>query len=131
MVGISSLTTFLERTAPWRRPFREAEYGSLEEDREFLEEASPLNDASRIKAPLFIVHGANDPRVPVSEAEQIHKVLRANGVRSHLLVYPDEGHGLVRLDNRLMPTRRWSGSSVRCFGRTTLDSAGSNRSALG
>ena len=101
VVGISSLTTFLENTSAWRRPFREAEYGSLARDRDFLDEASPLNHAGQIQAPLMIIHGANDPRVPVSEAEQIHRVVQANGVASQLIVYPDEGHGLVRRKNRL------------------------------
>jgi dipeptidyl aminopeptidase/acylaminoacyl peptidase len=101
VVGISSFVTFLENTAPWRRYFREREYGSLERDREFLEQASPLTHVDRIRAPLFIIHGANDPRVPVSEARQIHRVLTENGVPCELLVYPDEGHGLLKLANRL------------------------------
>ncbi|MDQ1438322.1 MAG: hypothetical protein QOK43_1951 [Acidimicrobiaceae bacterium] len=101
IVGISSLVTFLENTSVWRRAFREREYGSLERDREFLESASPINFVDDMRAPLFIIHGANDPRVPVSEAEQIHKVLADKGVRCELLVYEDEGHGLVKLRNRL------------------------------
>jgi dipeptidyl aminopeptidase/acylaminoacyl peptidase len=101
VVGISSLVTFLEHTAEWRRAVREAEYGSLARDRQFLEEASPLSHADRIRAPLCLIHGANDPRVPLAEAEQIHATLTANGVRSELLVYRDEGHGLARLANRL------------------------------
>ncbi len=101
VVGISSLVTFLENTAVWRRAFRQREYGSLESDRDFLVAASPITHMERIRAPLFVVHGANDPRVPVGEAEQIHRVLRDKGVRSELVVYPDEGHGLARLANRL------------------------------
>jgi dipeptidyl aminopeptidase/acylaminoacyl peptidase len=101
IVGISSLVTFLENTAAWRRKVREAEYGSLSRDREFLEDASPLTHADKIRAPLFLIHGANDPRVPVAEAQQIHATVSANGIRSELLVYPDEGHGLARLANRL------------------------------
>jgi len=101
IVGISSLVTFLENTSVWRRAFREREYGSLERDREFLESASPINFVDDMRAPLFIIHGANDPRVPVSEAEQIHKVLSDKGVRCELLVYEDEGHGLAKLRNRL------------------------------
>jgi dipeptidyl aminopeptidase/acylaminoacyl peptidase len=101
IVGISSLVTFLENTSAWRRKFREREYGSLEHDREFLESASPINFVDQMRAPLFIIHGANDPRVPLSEAEAIHKVLTDRGVRCDLLVYPDEGHGLAKLKNRL------------------------------
>jgi dipeptidyl aminopeptidase/acylaminoacyl peptidase len=101
IVGISSLLTFLENTADWRRPFREREYGSLERDREFLLEVSPLTHVDRIRAPLFVIHGANDPRVPVGEAEQIHRSLTERGIRCELLVYEDEGHGLKKLRNRL------------------------------
>jgi dipeptidyl aminopeptidase/acylaminoacyl peptidase len=101
IVGISDLTTFLENTSSWRRAAREVEYGSLRDDRDFLATASPLRRACDIRAPLFIVHGANDPRVPVGEAHQIHEVLQANGVRCELKVYPDEGHGLAKLSNRL------------------------------
>jgi dipeptidyl aminopeptidase/acylaminoacyl peptidase len=101
VVGISSFVTFLGNTAPWRRYYREREYGSLERDREFLVDASPLTHVDRIRAPLFLIHGANDPRVPLSEAEQLHAALRAKGVPCELLVYPDEGHGLKKVKNRL------------------------------
>jgi dipeptidyl aminopeptidase/acylaminoacyl peptidase len=101
VVGMSSLVTFLEGTAAWRRPLREAEYGSLAADRDFLVEASPLTHAHRIAAPVLLVHGANDPRVPLGEAQQVHDAVRRNGVRSELIVYEDEGHGLVKQRNRL------------------------------
>jgi dipeptidyl aminopeptidase/acylaminoacyl peptidase len=101
IVGISSLLTFLENTAEWRRGYREREYGSLEHDRDFLLEASPLTRVDQIRAPLFIIHGANDPRVPVGEARQIHGSLTERGVPCELLVYDDEGHGLKKLRNRL------------------------------
>jgi dipeptidyl aminopeptidase/acylaminoacyl peptidase len=101
IVGMSDLVTFLENTADWRRAFREREYGSLEHDRDVLVEASPITHVEQLRAPLFIVHGANDPRVPLSEAEQIHEVLTDRGVRCELLVYHDEGHGLSKLPNRL------------------------------
>lgn len=101
IVGISSLVTFLENTSAWRRAAREREYGWLDRDRAMLVEASPITHVDSMRAPLFIIHGANDPRVPLSEAEQIHRVLGAKGVRSELLVYADEGHGLARLANRL------------------------------
>jgi len=101
IVGISSLVTFLENTSSWRRRFREREYGWLETDREFLIEASPITHVDRMRAPLLIIHGSNDPRVPLGEAEQIHDVLTSKGVPCELLVYPDEGHGLAKLKNRL------------------------------
>ncbi|MFP4629021.1 MAG: S9 family peptidase, partial [Halobacteriales archaeon] len=65
IVGIANFVTFLENTGDWRRHLREAEYGSLADDREFLEAISPINNVDRIEAPLFVLHGANDPRVPV------------------------------------------------------------------
>jgi dipeptidyl aminopeptidase/acylaminoacyl peptidase len=101
IVGVSNLVTFLENTSAYRRAQREREYGSLERDREFLTEASPLTHVDAIRSPLFVIHGANDPRVPVSEAEQLVESLRRRGVPCTLRVYDDEGHGLVRLDNRL------------------------------
>jgi dipeptidyl aminopeptidase/acylaminoacyl peptidase len=101
IVGISDLVTFLENTSDYRRAFREHEYGSLEHDREFLAAASPLRRAEEIRAPLFVIHGRNDPRVPVSEAEQLAANLNGRGVRCTTLIFSDEGHGLARLANRL------------------------------
>jgi protease II len=100
IVGISSLVTFLENTSAYRRAFREREYGTLAADREFLREASPLTRIDELRAPLLIIHGANDPRVPLSEAEQIHAALTARGQECELLVYGDEGHGLAQRSNR-------------------------------
>jgi len=100
-VGISNFVTFLENTAPWRRAAREPEYGSLERDRDFLVEASPLTHVDRIRVPLFIQHGANDPRVPLIETQQIHGVLTEKGIRCELLVHEDEGHAISKLDNRI------------------------------
>jgi len=101
IVGVSSLVTFLENTSAYRRALREREYGSLERDRDFLESASPLSRIDEIRAPLFVIHGANDPRVPLSEAEQLSAALEAKGVPCELLVYTDEGHGLAKRANRL------------------------------
>jgi dipeptidyl aminopeptidase/acylaminoacyl peptidase len=101
-VGIANFVTFLENTGPWRRKLREPEYGSLEHDRDFLEAISPINHVERITAPLFVVHGANDPRVPVGEAEQMVAALRARGVPLEYLRFEDEGHGLQKRANRLV-----------------------------
>ena len=100
IVGISSLVTFLENTSAYRRAYREREYGTLARDREFLLAASPLTRIDQVRAPLFIIHGANDPRVPLSEAQQIHAALTGRGQECELLVYPDEGHGLAKRGNR-------------------------------
>ncbi|MEF8852158.1 MAG: S9 family peptidase [Haloarculaceae archaeon] len=101
IVGIANFVTFLENTGPWRRELREAEYGSLEADREFLESVSPTNNIENIEAPLFVMHGANDPRVPVGEAEQIADEARDQGVPVEKLVFDDEGHGITKLENRI------------------------------
>ncbi|MGC0274411.1 alpha/beta hydrolase family protein [Pseudactinotalea sp. Z1739] len=101
IVGMSSLVTFLENTSDYRRAYREREYGTLEQHRAFLEKASPITYLDQIRAPLFIIHGANDPRVPLSEAEQIQEALEASGVPNDLRVYRDEGHGLSKRSNRL------------------------------
>ena len=99
IVGISSLVTFLENTSAYRRAHREREYGSLAEDRDFLIKASPITYIDRLRAPLLILHGANDPRVPLSEAEQIAAAVRARGVECELVVYADEGHGFAKRHN--------------------------------
>jgi dipeptidyl aminopeptidase/acylaminoacyl peptidase len=101
IVGIANLVTFLENTGSYRRALRESEYGSLERDREFLESISPIHKAENIKAPLMVIHGKNDPRVPVGEAEQIVERVRENGGTVEYLLYEDEGHGLAKLKNRL------------------------------
>ncbi|NUR07521.1 MAG: S9 family peptidase [Nocardioidaceae bacterium] len=101
IVGMSSLVTFLENTSGYRRAFREREYGSLEHHRDLLEKASPISYLHQMVAPLFVIHGANDPRVPLSEAEQITAALEAKGVECELRVYHDEGHGLAKRVNRL------------------------------
>ena len=100
-VGISSLVTFLQNTSPYRRAAREREYGSLDHDRDFLERASPMTRIDDIRAPLFIQHGRNDPRVPVSESEHIAAVLREKGVECELLIFDDEGHTVEKLPNRI------------------------------
>jgi dipeptidyl aminopeptidase/acylaminoacyl peptidase len=101
IVGIASFVTFLENTSAYRRAYREREYGTLADDREFLRSVSPLTSVEEIRAPLFLIHGANDPRVPLSEAEQIYAALTSLGRECHLLVYDDEGHGLAKRANRL------------------------------
>ena len=100
VVGIANFVTFLENTGEWRRELREAEYGSLDEDRGFLERVSPVNNADGIRAPLLVMHGANDPRVPVEEAEQIADVVGENAPVEKL-IFEDEGHGFSKRENRI------------------------------
>jgi dipeptidyl aminopeptidase/acylaminoacyl peptidase len=101
IVGIASFVTMLQRTSAWRRPVREAEYGSLEHHRALLEELSPIRHADRIRAPLIVIHGRHDPRVPVEEAEQIVANLKGRNHPVEFLCYEDEGHGLTKIRNRI------------------------------
>lgn len=101
VVGIANFVTFLENTSPFRRYLRESEFGSLEHDRELLERISPIHRVDQIRAPLMVIHGRNDPRVPVSEAEQLVEVMRTKELPVELLIYEDEGHGIGKRRNRL------------------------------
>jgi dipeptidyl aminopeptidase/acylaminoacyl peptidase len=100
-VGISHFVTFLERTESYRRDLRRGEYGDERDPamRAFLHEISPLTQAARIRAPLFVLHGRNDPRVPVTEAEQIVRTVAAQGVPVWSLIADDEGHGFAKKEN--------------------------------
>lgn len=102
VVGISNFLTFLRNTGPWRRKLRAAEYGDPDRDKDFLERISPLNNAARIKAPLFMIHGTNDPRVPFRETKQIEAKLKKLGREVRVMAFDDEGHGLVKLKNRIV-----------------------------
>jgi dipeptidyl aminopeptidase/acylaminoacyl peptidase len=101
IVGISSFRSFLKNTGAWRQTHRASEYGHPVEDAEFLDSVSPLNFAERITAPLIVVQGANDPRVPRTEAEQIVDNLKRRGRPVEYLLFEDEGHGVVKLANRI------------------------------
>lgn len=102
IVGISSFVTFLENTKGYRRDLRRAEYGDERdpEMRKFLEKISPLNNVDKITKPLLIIQGANDPRVPASEADQILAAIRKNGGTAWYLLAKDEGHGFRKKSNR-------------------------------
>jgi dipeptidyl aminopeptidase/acylaminoacyl peptidase len=100
-VGISHFVTFLERTESYRRDLRRVEYGDERDAamREFLHRISPLTNAAKIRVPLFVLHGRNDPRVPVTEAEQIARTVAANGVPVWSLIADNEGHGFAKKEN--------------------------------
>src|SRR5262245_33217554 len=101
IVGISNFVTFLESTAEYRRDLRRPEYGDERDPkmREFFQEISPLNNAGKITKPMLVVQGQNDPRVPVTEAEQMVAKIRANGGEAWYLVGLNEGHGFQKRDN--------------------------------
>src|SRR5450631_309790 len=102
VAGIVDFVSFLTNTAPYRQNQRRAEYGDERdlEMRSFLRRISPLTNADRITRPLLVVHGKNDPRVPLSEAEQIVNKLRAKGREVWYLLAADEGHGYRKKQNR-------------------------------
>ena len=101
VVGVANFVSFLENTESYRRDLRRVEYGDERDPamRAFLTRISPVNNADRIKAPLFVVHGRNDPRVPYTEAEQIVNAARKNGVPVWYLLAANEGHGYARKAN--------------------------------
>jgi dipeptidyl aminopeptidase/acylaminoacyl peptidase len=101
VVGISHLGTFLEKTESYRRDLRRVEYGDERDARirAFFDRTAPLTNAHRITKPLFVVQGANDPRVPRQEAEQIVTAVRKNGTPVWFLMAMDEGHGFAKKKN--------------------------------
>ena len=102
VVGPSNLVTFLEHTSGYRQDLRRVEYGDERDPkmREFLERIAPFNNAGKIKKPLFVVQGQNDPRVPRSESEQMVARVRQNGSPVWYLMAKDEGHGFGKKGNR-------------------------------
>lgn len=102
VVGISNFVTFLESTESYRRDLRRVEYGDERdpEMRAFLQEISPLTHAAKIQAPLLVVQGANDPRVPRTEAVQMAETIRESGGAVWYLEAKDEGHGFRKKPNQ-------------------------------
>lgn len=100
-VGIVNWETFLQNTSGYRRRQREVEYGRLDRDIDFLRRISPIRKIDRIKTPLFVIHGKNDPRVPYTEAEQVVDALKKRNAIVEYKLYDDEGHGISKLKNRL------------------------------
>lgn len=101
VVGPSNFVTFLKNTESYRRDLRRVEYGDERDPKmaEFLEKIAPLNNTSKITKPLFVVQGANDPRVPKSEADQIVATLKKQNTPVWYLIAKDEGHGFAKKKN--------------------------------
>lgn len=98
--GMSSLETFYANTEPWIAAAAYPKYGHPEHDRELLAELSPIHRVDALKAPVLVVHGAHDTNVPVSESEQVVASVRARGGVAELLLFGDEGHDIVKRENR-------------------------------
>lgn len=99
IVGMSSLITFIENTAPYRRALRMNEYGDPVKDRDTMLKLSPVSYINRVTKPLMIAHGATDPRVPVGEAVQFYETIEKSNKNSKLVIFPDEGHGVAKRAN--------------------------------
>jgi dipeptidyl aminopeptidase/acylaminoacyl peptidase len=101
IVGISNFVSFLENTEEYRRDLRRAEYGDERDPkmREFMQKIAPVNNVSKIKRPLFVIQGKNDPRVPLIEAEQMVAALKKSGTPVWYLMAKDEGHGFAKKAN--------------------------------
>lgn len=106
-VGMSNLLSFIQNTAPYRRQLRISEYGDPEKDRDAMLQLSAVSYIDQLKAPLLMIQGVNDPRVPVGEALQMYGVLESRGVPGQLILLPNEGHGA-----------RTRGSQVIALGHT-------------
>jgi dipeptidyl aminopeptidase/acylaminoacyl peptidase len=102
IVGMSNLVTFLEHTEAYRRDLRRVEYGDERDPkmREFLEKIAPMNNIEKIKKPMFVIAGKNDPRVPMSESQQIADALKRQGTPVWLMIAKDEGHGYRKKVNQ-------------------------------
>ena len=102
IVGMSNLVTFLEHTEGYRRDLRRVEYGDERDPkmREFLERIAPMNNIEKIKKPIMVVAGKNDPRVPVSESDQIVAALKKQGTPVWYMMANDEGHGFQKKGNQ-------------------------------
>jgi len=102
VVGMSNLVTFLEHTEGYRRDLRRVEYGDERDPKmhDFLEKIAPMNNIEKIKKPMLVVAGKNDPRVPVTESEQIVGALKKQGTPVWYLMAKDEGHGFRKKQNQ-------------------------------
>jgi len=102
IVGMSNLVTFLEHTEAYRRDLRRVEYGDERDPKmhEFLEKIAPMNNIEKIKKPMLVIAGKNDPRVPVSESQQIADALKKQGTPVWLMIASDEGHGYRKKPNQ-------------------------------
>ena len=104
IVGPSNLQTLLDTIPPYWKPMAAALYkrvGNPETDQEFLWSRSPLSRVRDIRIPLLIAQGANDPRVKQAESEQIVAALEQAGIEHEYMLFPDEGHGFAKPENRL------------------------------
>lgn len=104
IVGPSNIKTLLDSIPPYWAPLRNGmllKIGDVDNDEEFNKKISPLFHVDKIKSPLLIGQGANDPRVKQAEADQIAFSMKEKGIPVEYVLYPDEGHGFARPENRI------------------------------
>ena len=101
LYGVVNFETFFRQTEPWMAAISKVEYGDPETDLDMLRALSPIHRLDRVRAPVLVLHGANDTNVPVGEAEQVVAGLRARGVPVEFILFPDEGHGFQKTVNRI------------------------------
>jgi dipeptidyl aminopeptidase/acylaminoacyl peptidase len=117
-VGVSNWVTALQGASPQLKASDRIEYGNIDDpaDREFFKELSPLTHVANVKAPLMVMHGANDPRDPVGEADQFVRAIRERGGVVEYLRFPDEGHGIRKMSNRVTAYRRMAAFLEKTLG---------------
>jgi dipeptidyl aminopeptidase/acylaminoacyl peptidase len=101
LYGVVNFATFFAHTEPWMAVISKVEYGDPDTEADLLRELSPIGRIGGVVAPTLVLHGANDTNVPVVEAEQVVEALRARGIPTHYILFPDEGHGFRKTDNRI------------------------------
>lgn len=119
-VGVANWVTALEGASPSLKASDRIEYGDIDDpdDRRFFAEISPIAYVQDVRAPVMVLHGANDPRDPVTESDQFVRGIRAIGGEVEYLRFPDEGHGIRKLANRIIAYRR-----VAAFLERTLETS--------
>jgi dipeptidyl aminopeptidase/acylaminoacyl peptidase len=121
-VGVSNWVSALEGASPQLKASDRLEYGDIDnrDDRVFFESISPIRHVKSVKAPAMVIHGANDPRDPVSESDQFVRGIRENGGSVEYLRFPDEGHSIRKLSNRIIAYRRIAAFLERTLGVTSV-----------
>jgi dipeptidyl aminopeptidase/acylaminoacyl peptidase len=120
LFGIVNFETFFAHTEPWMAAISTKEYGDPATQKDLLRQLSPLYKLDRVKAPLLVLHGANDTNVPLVEAQQVAEELKKRGVPVESVIFPDEGHGFRKMPNRVRSTVeivRWFEKYLKPAGR--------------
>ena len=101
LYGIVNFETFFKNTEPTMADISKTKFGDPDSQRDLLRDLSPFNKSDKVTAPTIFLHGKNDTNVPLNESEQIFEVLNRKGIPTKLVVFPDEGHGFLKEENRI------------------------------